>query len=117
MKFISKLFKREKPDSIIESTGLIDDKLPVCTFFDNVLLEKPSKLKVVTYSIEGIPGTRNIIYDGNYIKYIFDRFENNKSTHKEYIVNRYVKTKRGEFIHYDLYQDNKFIISMLGYRN
>ncbi|GFZ31638.1 hypothetical protein CSC2_21640 [Clostridium zeae] len=65
MKFISKIFKREKPDAIVESSGLIDNKL----------------------------------------------------THKESIGNRYVKTKRGEFIHYDLYQDNKFITSMLGYRN
>ncbi|WP_160680921.1 DUF4362 domain-containing protein [Clostridium sp. C8-1-8] len=117
MRFISKIFNKEKPDAIIESTGLIDNKLPVCIFFDNVLLEKPSKLKVVTYSIEGVPGTINIIYDGNYIKYIFDRFENNKLTHKEYNGNKYVKIKRGEFIHYDLYQNNKFIISMLGYRN
>lgn len=118
MRFL-RAFKKYRigTDTTIDSIGIIDNKLPVCTFFDNILLEKPSEIKVLTYTIEGEPTLRYLVYDGKNIKYTFDVISKIQPQHGEYIGNKFIKEKRGNFIHYDLYKDNKFLTSMLAYRN
>ncbi|WP_242845414.1 hypothetical protein [Clostridium botulinum] len=49
------LLKRFSIDSTISSIGIIDNKLPVCEFFDNVLFGRAYSINVLVFTIEGEP--------------------------------------------------------------
>lgn len=111
------LYKRLTIDSTISSIGVIDNKLPVCNFFDNVLLEKPYSINVLVYTIEGEPEFRMLSFDGKQIYYKLDATKTSLGFIKNYSGNTFTKKRDGAQISYDLYEDNKFIINLLSYRN
>lgn len=104
-------------DSIIDSVGVIDNKLPVCNFFDTVLLGKPYAINVIVFTIEGEPQIRMLEYDGKIISYTLDATKTSLGFIKNYTGNSFVKQKRGAQIYYDLYQNNQLITTLLSYRN
>jgi hypothetical protein len=104
-------------DSIINSVAVIDNKLPVCEFFDNVLLGKPYAINVLVFTIEGEPQIRMFEYDGKVIDYTLDATKTSTSAIRYYNGNRFVKEIKGAQIYYDLYKDNQFITTLLSYRN
>ncbi|ATD54180.1 DUF4362 domain-containing protein [Clostridium chauvoei] len=110
-----KFFKREKRqvDAIIDSIGIVDNKLPICNFFDNVILGKPDSIKVLTHTIEGEPVFRIITYDGNKIK--MTQIYNDRT--EVFIGDNFKKEKNNKLIEYNLYEKEKFIIRLLFYRN
>lgn len=63
-------------DATIDSVGYIDNKLPVCNFFDNVILNKPNSINIRFYGWEGEPVIRTINYDGKKIRLIVYSNEN-----------------------------------------
>lgn len=109
--------KRLTIDSSISGAGIIENKLPVCNFFDNVLLGKEYSINVLVYTIHGEPEFRILTYDGKTINYTQDSRNTELEFIKNYSGNRYVKEKRDYEIYYDLYQDNQFIVNLLSYRN
>ncbi|SFC39135.1 DUF4362 domain-containing protein [Clostridium uliginosum] len=109
--------KRLYIDSTISSIGVIDNKLPVCDFFDNVLLGNPYSINILVYTIEGEPEFRTFTSDGKQIQYKLDASNTSLGFIKNYSGNKFVKQRKGEQIYYDLYQDNQFITTLLSYRN
>lgn len=104
-------------DSIIDSIGVIDNKLPVCNFFDNIMLGHPDSINVLVFTIEGEPEIRTLAYDVRQIQYELDASKTSLGFIKDYSGNKFVKQREGDQIYYDLYQDGKFIITLLSYRN
>lgn len=104
-------------DSIIDSVGVIDNKLPICNFFDNVLLYKSDSINILVFTIEGEPEIRMLTFDGSEINYTLDASKTSLEFIKKYSGNNFVKQRYGVQIHYDLYKDNKFIVNLLSYRN
>ncbi|MBY6932356.1 DUF4362 domain-containing protein [Clostridium botulinum] len=109
--------KRLTIDSTIDSIGVVDNKLPICNFFDSVLLEKPYSINILVYTIEGEPEFRTLTFDGKQIDYKMDATKTSLGFIKNYSGNKYIKKRDGSQISYDLYQDNKFITTLLSYRN
>ncbi|EES48059.1 DUF4362 domain-containing protein [Clostridium botulinum] len=111
------LLKRFSIDSTISSIGIIDNKLPVCEFFDNVLFGRAYSINVLVFTIEGEPEFRILTFDGKQIKYTLDSSKTSLGFIKNYYGNKFIKKLDGEQIYYDLYQDSKFVVSLLSYRN
>lgn len=104
-------------DATIDSIGRIDNKLPVCNFFDNVILNKPDSIKIIIYSWEGEPIFRTVTYDGKQIKIAIDSTESSPKTVKTFYGDSFRKEKSGSLIEYNLYDKDKFIVRLLFYRN
>lgn len=104
-------------DATVDENGVIDNKLPVYTFFDNVLLGKPCSLSVMRhYDYYDNPVIAWLSFDGKTIKFIEDHAHSG-GCQEEFNGNNYVKGTTGKQIFYDLYQDNKFIREMFSYVN
>lgn len=115
---MSKFFsKRLTIDSSISGAGIIENKLSVCNFFDNVLLGSPYSVNVLVYTIDGEPEFRILTYDGNKIDYTLDARNTSLGFIKYYSGNKFIKQIRESQIYYDLYQDNQFVTTLLSYRN
>jgi len=71
-------FKENKnvPDVTIDATGFIDNKLPVCNFFDNVILNKADSINILFHTWEGEPRLRTITYDGKRISLVIYKNDN-----------------------------------------
>lgn len=100
-------------DATIDSTAVIDNKLPIWNFFENIFLRKPANINILVYTIEGEPIIKKLNFDGEIIKYTYI---SGKYT-KEYMGNQFKKYKKGSDIRYDLYYDNKFITEIIHYWN
>lgn len=109
-------YRQSNIDATIDSVGYIDKKLPVCNFFDNVLLRKPDKLMILVYGIEGQPIYLTLLYDGKLIRFRVEHTDSGGSIY-DYIGNWYAKRPTETSIYYELYQNENFIISMFSYRN
>jgi len=103
--------------SIISSAGIIDYEAPVLIFFNNVLLGKPDNINVIVFTIEGEPQIRMITYYGKKIKYVLDSSKTSTGVIITYIGNSFTKERNESIIEYNLYQDNRFIATMLSYKN
>lgn len=86
--------KRLTIDSSISGTGIIENKLSVCNFFDNVLLGKEYSITVLVYNIHGEPEFRILTYDGKTIDYTRDARNTKLGFIMHYSGNRYVKEKK-----------------------
>jgi len=102
---------------IIDSIGYIDNKLPVCNFFDNVILNKPDSINIRFYSWEGEPILRTINYDGKKIRLIVYSNQNNNEIIQIFSGDNFKKEKRDILIKYNLYDRENFIVRLLYYRN
>lgn len=109
---------RIRVDSIIDSVGVIDDKLPVCEFMDRILYKTPSTLVVMTFDLHGEPYINQFDFDGNIIKFTKSKIEKDGlKLISESSGNSLVKQKDMEFIRFNLYNDNKFISKTISYKN
>ena len=111
------LFRQFNVDTVIDSIGIIGNKLPLCNFFDNVLLGNPSKIAVLVYNIEGEPLIKTLVFDGSKIHYKLDATKTSDNFVREYSGNKYIKEIQGSQIVYNLYDDDKFITKLLSYGN
>lgn len=102
--------------SSIDSGGVIDYEEPVLIFFNNVLLGKPDSINVLVYTIEGEPLIKMLTYDGKNIKYVLDASKTSLDVIITYVGNRFTKERDEPQTLYNLYQDNRFIATMLSYR-
>lgn len=103
--------------SLIDSVGFIDYEEPVSIFFNNVLLGKPDSINVLVFTIEGEPLIKMLTYDGEKIKYTLDASKTSIENIITYIGNRFTKEINESIIEYNLYQDNRFLTTMLAYKN
>lgn len=85
------LLKRFSIDSTISSIGIIDNKLPVCEFFDNVLFGREYSINVLVFTIEGEPEFRILTFDGKQIKYTLDSSKTSLGFIKNYYGNKFIK--------------------------
>ena len=104
-------------DAVIDSIGMIRNKLPLCNFFDNVLLGNKDKVTILVYNIEGELLIKTLVFDGSEIYYKLDATKTSDKYVREYSGNRYIKEKQGSQIVYSLYQNDKFVTNMFSYRN
>lgn len=102
--------------SSIDSGGVIDYEEPVLIFFNNVFLGKPDSINILVYTIEGEPQIRMITYDGEKIKYTLDASKTSMELIITYVGNRVTKERDEPQTLYNLYQDDKFLTTMLSYR-
>ena len=109
--------KTNQVDATIDSIGRIDNKLPVCNFFDNVILNKADSIKIIIYSWEGEPIFRTLTYDGKQIKIIIDSTKSSPKTIEIFYGDNFIKEKKGTLIEYNLYDKDKFVVRLLFYRN
>ncbi|MVX67298.1 DUF4362 domain-containing protein [Clostridium chromiireducens] len=103
--------------SLIDSVGFIDYEEPVSIFFNNIMLGKPDSINVLVFTIEGEPLIKMITYDGKNIKYVLDASKTSIENIITYIGNRFTKERNESRIEYNLYQDNRFLTTMLSYKN
>jgi len=106
-------FNNGKDADVIIPYRKINNKLPVCNFMDNILRKIPSDLKILTYSVEGEPIFKHIMYDGKSIKYVI----NDLNSYNEYFGNKIVKSAIHDAIYYNLYNNDELIKTMFGYKN
>lgn len=103
--------------SSIDSVGFIDYEEPVSIFFNNIMLGQPDSINVLVYTRHGEPQIRMITYDGKKIKYVLDSSKTSTGVIITYIGNRFTKERNESRIEYNLYQDNRFIVNLLSYKN
>jgi hypothetical protein len=109
---------RVRIDSIINSVGEIDDKLPLCEFMDKILYKTPVALGIMTFDLHGEPYINQFDFDGNIIKFTKSKIEKGGlKLISESCGNSLVKQKDMEFIRFNLYNDNKFISKTISYKN
>lgn len=106
--------------AVIDSTGRIDNDRAIKDFFTNVDLKHPSRIVIEKYTIEGEPTFKIIEFDGKRFKFVDDSSKTIDNRIEVYKGNNY-KRKSEEvyednFISYDLYKDNKFIVNMIVYK-
>ena len=102
-------------DATIDSIGYIDNKLPVCNFFDNVILNKPDSINLRLYSWEGEPLLRTITYDGKRISLVI--YKNDNEIIQTFSSDSFKKKKNDILIEYNLYDKGNFVVRLLYYRN
>lgn len=103
----------------INSGGVIDYKLPICDFMDNVLSKKPYSISVLTENSDGTKYYYEYDFDGEYISYTKYIISNAKLKEIEkYTGNRLVKEfTDGNSIRLNLYDDDSLITTILAYSN
>jgi hypothetical protein len=104
-------------DATIDSIGYIDNKLPICNFFDNVILNKPDSINILFHSWEGEPLLRTITYDGQRISLIVYSDPLNKEIIQTFSGDSYKKEKNDILIEYNLYDKGNFVVRLVFYRN
>jgi len=108
---------RKGVDATIDSIGNIDNKLPVCNFFDNVILNKKDSIKFITHSWEGEPILNFMMYDGNEIKITIDSSKSSPGNIETFRGNSFSKVRSGSLIEYNLLDNGKFVVRLIYYRN
>lgn len=104
-------------DVTIDATGYINNKLPVCNFFDNVILNKPDSINILFHTWEGEPRLRTITYDGKRISLIIYSNQSNNEIIQTFSGDSFKKEKDYDFIEYNLYDMGNFVIRLVFYRN
>ena len=104
-------------DATIDSVGYIDNKLPVCNFFDNIILNKPDSINIRFYTWEGEPIIRTINYDGKKINLIVYSNTNSNEIIQIFSGDNIRKEKKDVLIEYNLYNKDNFVVRLLYYRN
>ena len=92
-------------NAVIDSSGIVDNDIPIRDFFENIDLNYPSK-----------PSFKTIEFNGKKIKYIYDLSKTIDKTIKTYKGNNYKIRHESNSIYYDLYNNNKFVINMIYYQ-
>ncbi|MBM6820848.1 MULTISPECIES: hypothetical protein [Clostridium] len=103
-------------NSVIDSSGIVDNDIPIRDFFENIGLNYPSKIIIEKYTLEGEPSFKIIEFNGKKIKYIYDLSKTIDKTIKTYKGNNYKIRHESNSIYYDLYNNNKFVINMIYYQ-
>ena len=103
-------------NSVIDSSGIVDNDIPIRDFFENIDLNYPSKIIIEKYRLEGEPSFKIIEFNGKKIKYIYDLSKTIDKTIKTYKGNNYKIRHESNSIYYDLYNNNKFVINMIYYQ-
>lgn len=103
-------------NSVIDSSGIVDNDILIRDFFENIDLNYPSKIIIEKYTLEGEPSFKTIEFNGKKIKYIYDLSKTIDKTIKTYKGNNYKIRHESNSIYYDLYNNNKFVINMIYYQ-
>ena len=103
-------------NAVIDSSGIVDNDIPIHDFFENIDLNYPSKIIIEKYTLEGEPSFKTIEFNGKKIKYIYDLSKTIDKTIKTYKGNNYKIRHESNSIYYDLYNNNKFVINMIYYQ-
>ena len=103
-------------NSVIDSSGIVDNDIPIRDFFENIDLNYPSKIIIEKYTLEGEPSFKTIEFNGKKIKYIYDLSKTIDKKIKTYKGNNYKIRHESNSIYYDLYNNNKFVINMIYYQ-
>lgn len=103
-------------NSVIDSSGIVDNDIPIRDFFENIDINYPSKIIIEKYTLEGEPSFKIIEFNGKKIKYIYDLSKTIDKTIKTYKGNNYKIRHESNSIYYDLYNNDKFIINMIYYQ-
>ena len=103
-------------NTVIDSSGIVDNDIPIRDFFENIDLNYPSKIIIEKYTLEGEPSFKIIEFNGKKIKYIYDLSKTIDKTIKTYKGNNYKIRNESNSIYYDLYNNNKFVINMVYYQ-
>ena len=103
-------------NSVIDSSGIVDNDIPIRDFFENIDLNYPSKIIIEKYTLEGEPSFKIMEFNEKKIKYIYDLSKTIDKTIKTYKGNNYKIRHESNSIYYDLYNNNKFVINMIYYQ-
>ena len=103
-------------NSVIDSSGIVDNDIPIRDFFENIDINYPSKIIIEKYTLEGEPSFKIIEFNGKKIKYIYDLSKTIDKKIKTYKGNNYKIRHESNSIYYDLYNNDKFIINMIYYQ-
>lgn len=104
-------------DATIDSIGYIDNKLPVCNFFDNVLFNKKDSIRFITHTWEGQPILNLMTYDGKEIKIIMDSSKSPPDNIETFYGDSFRKVRNDNLIEYNLFNQGKFVVRLIYYRN
>lgn len=103
-------------DTVINSIGKITNEQPLLRFFNDLIINKASIIRILVFSIEGELIIKTIRFDGREISYTKDATMTMDKILQRYSGNRLKKENDGGMTVYNLYQDNEFITRMISYQ-